>query len=413
MKIISWNVNGIKSLIKNGYFDELISKEDPDIFCLQEVKSNSIPDVEGYHKYLFASGTGYAGVAVYTKIEPIDVMNGYHSSWDKEGRLQRIEFENFRLFNYYAPSGACNDLEHKFKYYEKVTQVMKKSQKPVILCGDLNRMATEIDAKNPDNLKNKSGFLPEERAWFNDILKDYIDAFRLFHDEEEKYSWWAYGYNCYENNVGIRLDYFLVDKKLKDTLNDSYILRNQRGSDHAPIVLELNSCPACGIPNFKNNPYCYSCGTKLIEDEDNDEILKVKKEIPKDKIILLDLNYTLVANSKESFGPYPDRIYRQIYEEDLIELIKDNYVILITARPYKFSYPTLRHLKETTGFEVDEHFWNFGLQPPQLKKYWMEKEVLPKHGDNPSKYLAIESNPKTRAMYKKLGIEAAPKTDFI
>lgn len=137
-------------------------------------------------------------------------------------------------------------------------------------------------------------------------------------------------------------------------------------------------------------------------------------EIPKDKIILLDLNYTLIANSKEIWNyPLEKKIKSQKYEMDLIELIKDNYVILITASPYKRSHKILRDIKEKTGFEPDESYWNFGGQPPQVKKYWMENEVLPQHGEDANKYLAIESNPATRRMYKKLGIEAKPKGDFI
>lgn len=416
MKIISWNINGIKSLIKDGFFEELIIKECPDILCLQEVKSDEIPEVEGYYSYNLPSEKQGSGVAVYTKIDPIKIRNRMGvKKFDEEGRLQRIEFEDFWLFNTYCPSGANPErLEHKFEYYTELTKRIEKASKPVIVCGDFNRISKEIDAKNPDKIRNKSGFLPEEQEWFENILSsDFVDAFRLFNKEGDNFTWWPYGWNAREKNNGYRFDYFLVSTKIKDMLNNSYILSNQLGSDHAPIVLEINSCPACGKFNYINNDFCFNCGLKLIEDDEEDEVLEVKKLIPKDKIILLDLNYTLISNSKESFGHYPSRIYKQKYEEELIELIKDNYVILITARPYKFSYETLRHIKETTGFEVDEHYWNFGFQPPQLKKYWMEHEVLPKHGDDPSKYLAIESNPKTRAMYKKLGIEAAPKQDFI
>ncbi len=126
------------------------------------------------------------------------------------------------------------------------------------------------------------------------------------------------------------------------------------------------------------------------------------------------MNYTLIANSKEIWNfPLDKKIARQVYEKDLIELIKDNYVILITASPYKRSHKILRDIEEKTSFEPDESYWNFGGQPPQVKKYWMEEEVIPTHGDDTSKYLAIESNPATRRMYNKLGIEARPKSNFI
>lgn len=232
---------------------------------------------------------------------------------------------------------------------------------------------------------------------------------------EINFTWWPNIKGFREENKGYRFDYFLVSKSFEKTLTDSYILNDQTGSDHAPIVLELNSCPVCGIVNKNDNEFCYHCGIKLIENEEEDEAVREDKlKIPKDRIILLDLNYTLIANSKEiKYMPLDEKIKSQRYELDLISLIKDNYVILITASPYKRSFAILRDIKEKTGFVVDESYWNFGLQPPMLKKYWMENAVLPGHGKDMDKYLAIESNPSTRRMYNKLGIEARPKIDFI
>lgn len=205
-----------------------------------------------------------------------------------------------------------------------------------------------------------------------------------------------------------------MSNDFEDTLTSSYILKDQLGSDHAPIVLELNSCKVCGTVNSNDNEFCYQCGIKLIESEESEKIAENKLEIPKDKIILLDLNYTLIANSKEIKNfPLEKKIKSQQYEEDLIKLIKDNYVILITASPYKRSYKILRDIKEKTGFTPNESYWNFGAQPPQVKQYWMENEIIPQHGDNCKQYLAIESNPKTRKMYNELGIEARPKEEFI
>lgn len=179
-------------------------------------------------------------------------------------------------------------------------------------------------------------------------------------------------------------------------------------------VPDLKYCQVCGALNKRGNEFCDYCGIKLSPDDEEEIVNENKVEIDKDKIILLDLNYTLIANSKEIWNyPLEKKIKSQRYETDLIELIKDNYVILITASPYKRSHKILRDIKEKTGFTVDESYWNFGAQPPQVKKYWMENEVIPKHGDDMSKYLAIESNPNTRRMYKKLGIEARPKGDFI
>ena len=173
-------------------------------------------------------------------------------------------------------------------------------------------------------------------------------------------------------------------------------------------------CKVCNTLNKKENEYCDFCGIKLSEEKYEENIVKKDKiEISDDKIILLDLNYTLIANSKEIWNyPLEKKIRSQQYEKDLIELIKDNYVILITASPYKRSHKILRDIKDKTDFVPDESYWNFGGQPPEIKKYWMENEIIPQHGDDMTKYLAIESNPKTRRMYQKLQIESRPKADF-
>ena len=419
MKIISWNVNGIKSIIRNGNFDEIFGQK-PDILCLQEVKSTEIPDVEGYYKYLnpCSTNSGLYGTAIYTKIEPISYRFGFgKKEFDQEGRVIRLEFENFNLFTVYAPSGAKSDerLERKFRFFDQFTDYIMKSTKPAVVCGDLNRISTELDAKVPKNIKGKSGFLPEEEAWFKEILStNFIDAFRKFESEGDNFTWWPTRGDLRAKNRGYRFDYFLVSKSFEKNLTDSYILHDQLGSDHAPIVLELNSCPVCGTVNNESNEYCYVCGIKLMEDDDEDIVSSEKSKIPNDKIILLDLNYTLIKNSKDiRLLPLDEKIKNQEYETELIELIKDNYVILITASPYKRSHKILRDIEEKTGFKPDESYWNFNRQPPVLKRYWMVEEVIPRHGDDSSKYLAIESNPATRRMYKKLGVEARPKSDFI
>ena len=418
MKIISWNVNGIKSTYGSGDLQELVKKESPDILCIQEIKTIEVPELDGYTLYSYpcSKRSNVYGTAIYSKIEPLSVNKGIgDEEFDSEGRVINLEFENFNLYDVYVPSGA-KDKEHlnrKYRFYDEFTKLFKKSKKPVIVCGDFNRIASEIDAKRPELMKNKSGFMPEEQEWFNDILNDYIDAFRYFHDEGDNYSWWA-NKKLRAENKGLRLDYFLVSKSIRKTLNDSYILNNQLGSDHVPIVLDINYCQVCGKLNKHDNEFCDSCGIKLAFDDSQEESSEDKLEIPKDKIILLDLNYTLISNSKEIWNyPLEKKIKSQRYELDLIELIKDNYVILITASPYKRSHKILRDIKEKTGFEPNESYWNFGGQPPQVKKYWMENEVIPQHGDDVEKYLAIESNPATRRMYKKLGIEARPKGDFI
>ena len=173
-------------------------------------------------------------------------------------------------------------------------------------------------------------------------------------------------------------------------------------------------CPACSTKNNSNEEYCLTCGQKLIETQEKETVKDEKLPIPKDKIILLDLNYTLIANSWQiRYDKLPQKIYNRKYEHDLINLIKDNYVILITASPYYTSFDSLKHIMENTNLKIDESYWNFGKRPPELKKYWLKKAVIPTHGNDPEKYLAIESNPKTRKMYAEFGIEARPKGDFI
>ena len=418
MKIISWNVNGLKSIVEKGFLEEIIA-QDPDILCLQEVKSTEIPEIENYISYNYPASelVNFYGTAVYTKIEPLSVRKGFgDKEFDAEGRVIRMEFENFYLYNVYCPSGASSPerLDRKNRFYDEFTKYVYKSNKPSIICGDFNRISAEIDAKNPKNIKGKSGFLPEEQEWFKEILTKYVDAFRKFNPNGDNFTWWPNRKGFREENKGYRFDYFLVSNTFENTLTGSYILKDQMGSDHAPITLELNSCPVCGTVNNNDNEFCYQCGIKIIETEEEEEVREDKLEIPKDKIILLDLNYTLIANSKEiKTMPLDKKIKSQKYETDLINLIKDNHVILITASPYRRSHKILRDIKEKTDFEPDESFWNFGRQPPALKKYWMENEVMPQHGDDGDKYLAIESNPATRRMYKKLGIEARPKGDFI
>ena len=173
-------------------------------------------------------------------------------------------------------------------------------------------------------------------------------------------------------------------------------------------------CPACQRKNSIEEKYCLDCGQKLIEEEENTKILENKIEIPKDKIILLDLNYTLISNSwKIRYDKYPKKILNRQYEEELVNKIKDNHVILITASPYYTSFDSLKHIEENTDLKIAESYWNFGKRPPELKEYWLKKAVLPTYGYDSSKYLAIESNEDTREMYAGFGIEARPKTDFI
>lgn len=420
MKIISWNINGITGTFTEGHLDEVIN-QNPDILCIQEIKTSVIPIIRGYKAYAYPSSFGgNYGTAIYTKIEPLSVEKGFgDEEFDEEGRVIRMEFENFCLFNLYAPTGASSkeNYSRKCRFYEEFTEYINKSDKPSIICGDFNRISQEIDAKYPEKIRNKSGFKPEEQKWFNDILTKYVDAFRKFHQDGDKFTWF-WNKEHRKDNRGYRFDYFLVSNDLEDILIDSDILSKQCGSDHVPIVLKLNCCTECGHLNHHTKEICEKCGQKLTKDYKAKDAKK-KISIPKDKIILLDLNFTLVSNSYETKGPYPSRIDKQKYEESLINLIKDNYVILITARRERFKDKTLDHIKKLTGFIPDETYWNWDdsippkLKPPEIKKHWMKTEVIPKHGDDMDKYLAIESNKDTRKMYNELGIEARPKQHFI
>ena len=174
-------------------------------------------------------------------------------------------------------------------------------------------------------------------------------------------------------------------------------------------------CPTCETrKNDVLEKHCIHCGQKLIEEEEEEEVLEKKLEIDKDKIILLDLNYTLISNSwKIRHDKYPDKILNRQYELELVEKIKDNQVILITASPYETSFDSIKHIEENTDLKIEESYWNFNKSPPELKEYWLQTAVLPTYGNDSSKYLAIESNEDTREMYAKYGIEARPKWDFI
>ena len=244
MKIISWNVNGIESTKR--YLKELIdNNEDLDILCIQEVKSKKpLPEFDGYdYVYKNLSKERGGGVAIYSKIKPSRCLD---SMWPLrfacDGRILTLEFSDFNLITVYFPSGASDvdNLCYKYLFYDKFTQYIEKLDKPAIICGDFNRISQEIDAPNPEEMRKKSGFLPQEEAWFNYILNDYIDAFRHVNKDDVKFSWWPYGRGAREKNQGLRLDYFLVNKEIKFNSISSDILINQKGSDHAPIVLEVD-----------------------------------------------------------------------------------------------------------------------------------------------------------------------------
>lgn len=225
-------------------FDNLIKSEKPDILCVQEIRTSNVPKCKGYTVCInpCSKYSNYYGTAIYTKVCPISIRNGFgDEEFDLEGRVINFEFEDFSLYNVYAPTGTGSKakFDRKTRFFDELTEYFKKSKKPVIVCGDFNRMAEEIDAKRPELMKNKSGFKENEQKWFKDILKDYLDAFRHKNNNAKEYTWWQ-DEELKDKNMGIRLDYFLVSKGLEKYLGDSYILKDQREKDHVPIVLELD-----------------------------------------------------------------------------------------------------------------------------------------------------------------------------
>lgn len=248
MKLLSWNVNGIRARQNGGYLKQAFN-ENPDIMCIQEVKSGyetfpeSLKNLEGYDLHLNQySKPGFAGVALFTKNKPVQVLNGFKGS-DEAGRVLMAKFKEFKLYNIYFPSGAGSDdgLETKFQFYERFLDTMEaESDDNVVICGDLNIAHQENDLPNPKIACRSAGFLPEERA-FLDRLVDlgFVDSFREFNTEPENYSWWSYGHNCREKNVGMRLDYFFVSKNLKENITNAKIRKDIIGSDHCPIELNL------------------------------------------------------------------------------------------------------------------------------------------------------------------------------
>jgi exodeoxyribonuclease-3 len=250
--MISWNINGIRAGFKKG-LEDFIYKEEADIYCFQETKARPeqiLPEfkqIKGYNSY-FSSPVkkGYSGVAVYSKSDPMDVNYGTGvSRFDEEGRVIVLDTENFLLLNIYFPNGGASQarLDYKMDFYKhflKFINGLRDEGKKIIFCGDVNTAHKEIDLARPKANENNTGFLPQERAWIDRVIKSgYLDTFRLFNKEGGHYSWWDYKTRARERNVGWRLDYFFAADELKNNLMNSYILNNVMGSDHCPVVLEL------------------------------------------------------------------------------------------------------------------------------------------------------------------------------
>ena len=251
MKIASWNVNGLRSVIRKG-FVEWLEKSDIDIVGLQETKIQEdqigwdIKHISDYFLFSsFASKKGYSGVSIYTKKEPISVNNKFgHSRFNDEGRFLELVFSNFRLINLYIPHGGRGkeNLEYKLDVYKKLFSYLKKiKNERVVLLGDFNIAHCEIDLERSKDNKNNIMFTPEEREQIDKLIElGYIDSFRKYHKEGGHYTWWPYYADARKRNLGWRIDYIFVSKSLNPKLKEGYILRDVMGSDHCPAGVELN-----------------------------------------------------------------------------------------------------------------------------------------------------------------------------
>ncbi|MNI27404.1 Exodeoxyribonuclease [compost metagenome] len=249
MKLVSWNVNGLRACVNKG-FNEYFIETGADIFCIQETKLQegqiSLEQHKDYNQYWnYALKKGYSGTAVFTKTKPISVRYGLEEDEEAEGRILTLEFDNFYLINVYTPNARrdLSRLDFRLEWEERFRSYVQKldALKPVIMCGDLNVAHHEIDLKNPKSNRNNSGFTLEERDKMTQLLEaGFIDSFRYFYpDQENSYTWWSYMPKVRERNVGWRIDYFLVSSRLASSLLDARIDCEVLGSDHCPIVLEI------------------------------------------------------------------------------------------------------------------------------------------------------------------------------
>ena len=250
MKLISWNVNGIRACVNKG-FKEFFEKINADIFCIQETKCQPEQielEFDGYYAYWnSAEKKGYSGTAIFTKQKPICVTYGIGiDEHDKEGRVITLEFKDFYMINIYTPNAkrGLERLDYRQIWEDEIRKYLLKlnQEKPVIMCGDLNVAHKEIDLKNPKSNRGNAGFTDEEREKMTALLSaGFIDTFRyIYPDKTDSYSWWSYMGKAREKNVGWRIDYFIVSKDIKDKIEDAMIYPEIMGSDHCPVGLIIN-----------------------------------------------------------------------------------------------------------------------------------------------------------------------------
>lgn len=250
MKLVSWNVNGLRACVKKGFL-EYFRQVDADIFCVQETKLQEGQmelELEGYRQYWnYAERKGYSGTAVFTKFAPLSAGFGFsREEPDREGRLITLEFEKFYLVNAYTPNSRrdLSRLSYRLEWEDRIREYLVEldRRKPVVYCGDLNVAHREIDLKNAKSNVGNSGFTDEEREKMTELLDaGFIDSFRYFYpDKTGAYTWWSYLNKVRERNIGWRIDYFLVSERLKGALVKAEIHSHVMGSDHCPVLLELN-----------------------------------------------------------------------------------------------------------------------------------------------------------------------------
>lgn len=248
MKLISWNVNGLRAIMGKNFM-EFFNEIDADSFCLQETKLQEGQidmDLPGYHQYWnYADKKGYSGTAIFTKKEPLSVKYGIGvDEHDHEGRVITLEFEDFYLITVYVPNSQdeLKRLDYRMRWEDDFKAYLKELEKtkPVVFCGDLNVAHKEIDLKNPKTNRRNAGFTDEERGKMSALLEDgFIDTFRYFYPEEVVYSWWSYRFRAREKNTGWRIDYFICSEALKGRLKDAKIHTEVMGSDHCPVELDI------------------------------------------------------------------------------------------------------------------------------------------------------------------------------
>ncbi|MDR4948138.1 exodeoxyribonuclease III [Neobacillus cucumis] len=250
MKFVSWNVNGLRACVKKGFLD-YFQEVNADIFCVQETKLQEGQiqlELDGYYQYWnYAEKKGYSGTAVFTKMKPLAVKYGVgEDEGENEGRILTLEFDDFFLVNVYVPNSQRDlaRIGYRLEWEDRILQHLKDldKQKPVVFCGDLNVAHQEIDLRNPKSNIGNSGFTDEERGKMTTLLgAGFSDSFRHFYpDQEGAYTWWSYMNKVRERNIGWRIDYFIVSDSIKERLKNAEIHCNVMGSDHCPVVLELN-----------------------------------------------------------------------------------------------------------------------------------------------------------------------------